>query len=93
MFDHPNLAAAASAAQMLALKARAARRTDVQDVRRLVGITGIGTVEGVEQLTAAAFGAKSLDDRQRHWLRAVIGTAPPPEPQYADSTTRHEPGR
>ena len=78
VLEHPSLiVAAASAAQMLAMKARAARRTDVQDVRRLAHITGIDTVEGVEELVAAAFPTRSLDDRQRRWLRATLRAAPP----------------
>ena len=81
VLDHPNLhVAAATANQMLAMKARAARRTDIGDVRRLVAATGIGTVEGVEQLVAAAFGAKTLDHRRRLWLSEVLNSATPTTP-------------
>lgn len=77
VLEYPNLiVTAASAAQMLAMKARAARRTDVGDLRRLAQITGVDTVEGVEDLIADAFPSKSLDDRRRQWLRASLGAVP-----------------
>ncbi|WP_419853288.1 DUF6036 family nucleotidyltransferase [Candidatus Poriferisodalis sp.] len=73
VLDHPHLRVdAASAAQMLAMKARAARRADTGDVRRLARLTGAGSVEQVERLVADAFGSSTLDDRQRQWLNAVL---------------------
>lgn len=63
---------AASAAQMLAMKARAARCTDTDDVRRLVELTGIGSVEGIQGLVVDAFGSPTLEDRQGRWIHAVL---------------------
>lgn len=75
VLDHPHLRVdAASAAQMLAMKARAARRTDTDDVRRLARLTATGSVDQVEGLIADAFGSRTLDDRQRRWLRAVLAS-------------------
>lgn len=77
VLDHPHLRVdAATATQMLAMKARAARRTDTDDVRRLAKLTGIGSVEQVESLIADAFGASTLDNRQRQWLRCVLTSEP-----------------
>ncbi|WP_419932248.1 hypothetical protein [Candidatus Poriferisodalis sp.] len=83
VLEHPHLiVAAASAAHMQAMKTRSARRTDVQDIRRLAQITGVATVEGIEDLIAVAFPSNSLGDRQRQWLRAALGTAPPGSNQH-----------
>lgn len=73
VLDHPGLlVTAASAEHMLAMKARAARRTDVSDVRRLIARTGIGTVSEIAELVETVFAGEPLDDRQRNWLQAVI---------------------
>ncbi len=71
VYEHPHLTAA-DTAQMLAMKARAARRTDTQDVRRLVTITGINTLERIEHLVTDTFPTRSLPDRQRRWLQALL---------------------
>jgi len=70
VFDHPALqVVAASAPQMLAMKARAARVTDVSDIRILMDATGIRTVDA---LVGEFFPGETLHERQRSWLADVI---------------------
>lgn len=76
VLEHPGLVVTAASAQhMLAMKARAARRTDISDVRRLVELTGIRTVEEIDGLVQSVFPEDCLGPRQSDWLREVINAA------------------
>ena len=73
VIDRPGLVVtAASAEHMLAMKARAARRTDISDVRRLIALTGLDSVYEIAVLVDAVFPRDPLGERQRDWLRDVL---------------------
>ena len=64
VFDRPGLrVTAASPERMLAMKVRAARPTDVPDLRLLVDILGYTTPEEVRETAVSAFGNEPLPDR------------------------------
>ena len=73
VFDHPGLTVvAASAEHMLAMKARAARRSDLSDFRRLVDITGINTPQDISAIVAATFDGERLGKRQIDWITSAL---------------------
>ena len=89
VFDHPALVVAvASPRHMLAMKARAARASDVDDVANLLARCGFPTVAEVEQLVAALFPGERLGERQRLWLEDVIAASCPPAPGGETGPTR-----
>ena len=89
VFDHPALVVAvASPRHMLAMKARAARATDVADVVSLLGRCGFATVDEVEGLVAELFPGEALGERQRGWLEDVIAASCPPAPDREAGPTR-----
>ena len=64
VFDHPGLrVTAASPERMLAMKVRAARVTDIPDLRLLVDILGYTTPEQVEETALSVFGNEPLPQR------------------------------
>ena len=78
VFDHPALVvAAASPRHMLAMKARAARASDVDDVVNLLARCGFPTAADVEELVAELFPGEPLGERQRLWVEDVIASCPP----------------
>ena len=87
VFEHPYLTVvAATARHMLAMKARAARRADAEDVRRLAAATGIADVDGVSDVVNAVFPGEELGDRQRLWLSEVLPTASAERPGCGKSS-------
>lgn len=73
VFEHPYLTViAASPEHMLAMKARAARRTDISDAMRLMEITGIADIDDIAALVRKVFPDEDLGRRQLNWLNAVI---------------------
>lgn len=73
VFEHPYLTViAASPEHMLAMKARAARRTDISDAMRLMEITGIADIDDIAALVRKVFPDEDLGRRQLDWLEAVI---------------------
>ena len=73
VLDHPALKVlVASPLHMLAMKVRAARSTDVDDVRRLLHTTGLSTVEEVELVVESVFPGEPLGGRRRRWLEDLL---------------------
>lgn len=73
VFDHPALKViVASREHMLAMKIRAARRTDVADTRRLLGLTGLSRVEDVVTLVRSVFPEEPLGERQLRWVGEIL---------------------
>ena len=74
VFDHPALkVVAASPEHMLAMKVRAARSTDVTDVRQLLARTGLSDARQVEALVESVFPEERLGERQQRWLEDLLG--------------------
>ena len=74
VFDHPALkVVAASPEHMPAMKVRAARSTDVTDVRQLLARTGLSDAGQVEALVESVFPDERLGGRQRRWLEDLLG--------------------
>jgi predicted nucleotidyltransferase len=66
VFDHPYLSvAAASAEHLLAMKLLAARASDVDDLRLLLGVLGITNVEGATRILSTVFPDEPMSDRAR----------------------------
>lgn len=75
-YEHPSLSVVvASAEQMIAMKARSARRTDESDLRRLLARQGIGAAEGVDEIVARVFPGEQLGPRQARWVEAIVRSA------------------
>jgi predicted nucleotidyltransferase len=65
-FDHPGLrVSAASPEHLLAMKAIAARRRDLDDLRVLIGVLGLTTSEQVVAVCRRVFPDEPLADRAR----------------------------
>lgn len=78
VFDHPGLVVAvASPRHLLAMKARAARDSDVLDAVRLLRRCGHPSAEAVDDLVSEVFG-EHLGERQRRWIEDVIAAHPEP---------------
>jgi Nucleotidyltransferase of unknown function (DUF6036) len=76
VFDHPNLAvAAASPEHLLAMKLRAARASDAADVRLLLGVLGIESVDGASGVLEDVFPDTTLSDRARLLVEDILGPA------------------
>ena len=58
---------------MLAMKVRAARSSDVTDVRQLLARTGLSDAGQVEALVESVFPDERLGGRQRRWLEDLLG--------------------
>ena len=81
VLEHPALVVAvASPRHMLAMKARAARASDIADVVNLLGRCGNPTAGEVDDLVAAVFAGERLGQRQRGWLEDVIAASCPLAP-------------
>ena len=73
VFDHPCLrVTAASPERMLAMKVRAARPTDIPDLRLLVKVLGYTTPEEVLATTASVFGDEPLPGRSEAAIRTLF---------------------
>jgi hypothetical protein len=73
VFDHPNLiVAAASAEHLLAMKMQAARLTDAEDLRLLLGVLGISEVAGALQVHETVFPGVAVSDRARLLLEDIL---------------------
>jgi len=87
IFDHPALTVvAATAEHMLAMKAKAARPTDRQDVEALMrqhNYTHLAQVEAVVQATCPD---EPLGPRQRQWIAAIIDDLYPTRQSRGDDT-------
>ena len=63
-FDHPGLrVSTASPEHLLAMKAIAARRRDIDDLRTLIGVLGLTTVDQVVAICSRIFPDEPLPDR------------------------------
>lgn len=72
-FDHPGLrVSTASPKHLLAMKAMAARRRDVDDLRLLVGRLGLTTPDEVLAVCATVFPDEALPDRARLLLEDLF---------------------
>ena len=64
VFDHPSLRViAASPERLLAMKVRAARRTDIEDIERLIEIVGCRSAEDVLDLTLRLYPDEPIPKR------------------------------
>lgn len=73
VFDHPGLrVTAASPEHLLAMKAHAARRSDLDDIRTLVDYLGLTSVDAVVELCAKIFPDEPLSDRSRLAITRVF---------------------
>lgn len=74
VFDHPNLrVAAASPRHLLAMKVLAARRRDAADIRVLVGVLGLLSVDEVLAVTRDVFPDEEPPERTRLLLDDLLG--------------------
>ncbi len=77
VFDHPGLVVTvASPRHLLAMKARAARESDIADTLRLLGHCGSPSADEVDDIVADVFAGERLGERQRRWIEDVIETTP-----------------
>ncbi|MHB8465660.1 MAG: nucleotidyltransferase [Acidimicrobiales bacterium] len=75
IFDHPNLHLYVIAPeQLLAMKVRAGRPTDADDIATLCAILGIRTVGEVEDLTRSAFPGEEIPARGLALVADVLTT-------------------
>ncbi|MDE0498499.1 MAG: DUF6036 family nucleotidyltransferase [Acidimicrobiaceae bacterium] len=75
-YEHPSLSVVvASAEQMIAMKARSARRTDESDLRRLLTHQEISDAEGVDEIVARVFPGEQLGPRQTRWVQEIVRSA------------------
>jgi predicted nucleotidyltransferase len=73
-FDHPGLrVSTASPEHLLAMKAIAARRRDIADLRVLVGLLGLTTADQVMAICSRVFPDEVLPDRARLALEDLFG--------------------
>ena len=73
VFDHPALkVVAATRDHMLAMKVRAARPTDIQDVTTLLSGSGLDTPAQVEAVYQSVFPDEPLPQRQRRWVKSLF---------------------
>ncbi len=89
IYEHPALTVvAATSEHMLAMKAKAARPTDRQDVEALLLERNYTHLAQVEAVVAATFPDEPLGVRQRQWIAAIIDDLhrDPPRPSRGDDT-------
>jgi predicted nucleotidyltransferase len=73
-FDHPGLrVSTASPEHLLAMKALAARRRDVEDLRILIGVLDLTATEQVIAICSRVFPDEMLPDRARLALEDLFG--------------------
>ena len=74
VFDHPGLrVSAASPAHIFAMKALAARTRDIDDLRVLAGIIGVGSADEAVQICAEFYPDEPLPQRSAAVLRELFG--------------------
>jgi hypothetical protein len=74
VFDHPGLrVTVASPEHVFAMKAMAARRRDVQDLRTLAPLANVSTVEQAVRLVGEFYPDEVLSDRSVAVLRELFG--------------------
>ena len=74
VFDHPGLrVAAASPAHIFAMKAFAARTRDIDDLRLLAGIIGVGSADEALQICVDFYPDEPLPQRSVAVLRELFG--------------------
>jgi len=74
VFDHPGLrVSAASPAHIFAMKAFAARTRDIDDLRLLAGIIGVGSADEALQICADFFPDEPVPQRSTAVLRELFG--------------------
>jgi predicted nucleotidyltransferase len=72
-FDHPGLrVSTASPEHLLAMKAIATRRRDIDDLRILIGVLGLTTVDQVIAICSRIFPDEMLPDRARLALEDLL---------------------
>jgi Nucleotidyltransferase of unknown function (DUF6036) len=80
VFDHSNLVvAAASPEHLLAMKLQAARATDAADVRLLLGVLGIDSVDLASNVLEVVFPGTEMSDRARLLVEDILDSAPLPD--------------
>ena len=78
LYSTPNLViTGASAEHLLAMKLEAGRRTDVDDIRRLLDLLGIGEPEEAGRIHAHLFPSSSRKERVGRLLRTMLRPEPP----------------
>jgi hypothetical protein len=76
VFDHPGLRVmAASPAHVFAMKARAARTRDIDDLRLLADIIGLNSAEEALQICAAFYSDEPVSPRATAVLFELFGSA------------------
>ncbi|MDE0495016.1 MAG: DUF6036 family nucleotidyltransferase [Acidimicrobiaceae bacterium] len=87
IFGHPALTVvAATAEHMLAMKAKAARPTDRQDVEALMRQHSYTHLAQVEAVVQATFPDEPLGPRQQQWIAAIIDDLYPTRQSSGDDT-------
>jgi predicted nucleotidyltransferase len=73
VFDHPNLRVmAASPHRLLAMKVRAARSTDVDDIRLLCELVGVASFDEVISIVTTLFPSEPVSERSRKVLGDIL---------------------
>ena len=76
VFDHPALhVLAASPDHLLAMKAMAGRRTDFDDLVRLIELVGAASAADVLAIVERVLGSQALPDRGRMIIEAAVQSA------------------
>ena len=74
VFDHPGLRVmAASPGHVFAMKARAARARDIDDLRQLADIAGVGSTADALRICAEFFPDEPVPERSAAVLRELFG--------------------
>jgi len=74
VFDHPSLRViAASPERLLAMKVRAARRTDITDIENLASLTGCESAAAVFDVVTRVFPDEPIPDRGRLVVSELFG--------------------
>lgn len=74
VFDHPHLRVQVSSARhLVAMKALAARRQDLDDLRVLIALLGLTGSTEVLHIVAEVFPAETLSDRKRLLIEDLFG--------------------
>ena len=74
MFDHPGLRVmAASPAHIFAMKALAARTRDIDDLRVLADIAGVGSADEALRICAEFYPDEPVSQRSAAVLRELFG--------------------
>ncbi len=91
VFDHPALhVLAASPEHLLAMKAMAGRRTDFDDLVRLIELVGAASASEVLAIVEGVLGGRALPDRGRMVIEAAVQAAQAKALSGEDSPTARD---